>query len=98
MKQFYIWRCRRVGKIFHHYIESLNFTKEYINSSEFKQVEGRYFYWFLSEHFRYEILRWNAKSTVDSVRLPLIQNFPIVIPPIEIQKISLNILIKRLNK
>ena len=39
------------------------------------------------QDFKNEILRWKAKSTVDSVRLPFLQNFPIVCPPVNEQKI-----------
>lgn len=75
-----------VGKIFHHYIGKFDFHQRVYKFSNFQLVLGRYFYWFLRENFQHEILRWNAKTTVDSVRLPFLQNFPMVIPPIDEQK------------
>ena len=75
-----------VGKIFHYYNGKFDFHQRVYKFSKFRRILGHYFYWFLKENFQYEILRWNAKSTVDSVRLPLLQNFPMVVPPNEEQK------------
>jgi len=80
-----------VGKIFHYYVGKFDYHQRVYKFSNFKDVSGKYFYWFLKENFQYEILRWNAKSTVDSVRLPFLQNFPMVLPPIEEQE---NLLLK----
>lgn len=84
-----------VGKIFHHYIGKFDFHQRVYKFSNFQLVLGRYFYWFLRENFQHEILRWNAKTTVDSVRLPFLQNFPMVLPPIEEQKLISNYLDKK---
>ena len=67
--------------------------------SSFRGILGRYFFCFLRENFQYEILRWNAKTTVDSVRLPFLQNFSMAIPPLQeqcqilekIEKLSVNV-------
>jgi type I restriction enzyme S subunit len=80
-----------VGKIFHYYVGKFDYHQRVYKFSNFKDIMGKYFYWFLKENFQYEILRWNAKSTVDSVRLPFLQNFPMVLPPIEEQE---NLLLK----
>lgn len=69
-----------VGKIFHYYNGKFDFHQRVYNFSSFERVSGKYFYWFIRVNFHYELLKWNAKSTVDSVRLPLLQNFPIVLP------------------
>ena len=81
-----------VGKIFHYFNGKFDYHQRVYKFSNFNKIEGRFFYWFFKEYFSYEILRWNAKSTVDSVRLPLIQNFPIIIPPIQIQKNILEVI------
>ena len=75
-----------VGKIFHYYEGKFDFHQRVYKLSKFNRIKGKYFFWFLRENFYHEILRWNAKSTVDSIRLPLLQNFPMVVPPIEEQK------------
>lgn len=75
-----------VGKIFHYYVGKFDYHQRVYKFSDFRGISGKYFYWFLKENFHYEILRWNAKSTVDSVRLPFLQNFPMVLPPIKEQK------------
>ena len=75
-----------VGKIFHHYIGKFDYHQRVYKFSNFRGISGKFFYWFLKENFHYEILRWNAKSTVDSVRLPFLQNFPMLLPPIKEQK------------
>ncbi len=83
-----------VGKIFNYFNGKFDYHQRVYKFSNFKNISGRFFYWFFKEHFSYEILRWNAKSTVDSVRLPLIQNFPIVIPSIDTQKNILEVIEK----
>jgi type I restriction enzyme S subunit len=40
----------------------------------------------LRSTLRFEALDASAKSTVDSLRLPVLQNFPAVLPPIEEQR------------
>ena len=74
-----------VGKIFHYYNGKFDFHQRVYKFSSFRGILGRYFFWFLRENFQYEILRWNAKTTVDSVRLPFLQNFPMVLPPLQEQ-------------
>ncbi len=82
-----------VGKIFHHFDGKFDFHQRVYKFSNFQEIIGHYFFWFLKENFQYEILRWNAKSTVDSVRLPFLQNFPMLLPPIDEQ----NLLLEKIN-
>jgi type I restriction enzyme S subunit len=49
--------------------------------SDFQGVDGRYFYYYFSSHFYERAMRMSAKATVDSVRLEMIADMPIALPP-----------------
>ena len=66
-----------VGKIYHHYIGKLDFHQRVYLFSNFNHIKGRLFYQFIRENLETEVLSLSAKSTVDSIRLPMLQNFPI---------------------
>lgn len=59
--------------------ENLVAIKEYIIYN-FKNVEGEYLYYYMQIKFKHIIEQYSAKSTVDSVRLFMLQNFNILIP------------------
>jgi len=71
-------------------------------------VGGRFFYFYLLTNFHKVALDGGAKSTVDSLRLPLIQNFDMTIPPeaeqgtivdfIEVQGARLDVLISKIER
>jgi type I restriction enzyme S subunit len=50
--------------------------------SEFRHVIGRFFFYFLREQFHKVALEGNAKSTVDSLRMPLFMDFQFTVPPL----------------
>ena len=54
--------------------------------SNFKSVIGKFFFQFLRENFWRVALEGGAKSTVDSLRRPMIASFPIAIPPLPEQQ------------
>ena len=58
--------------------------------SSFRGITGQFFFHYFKTNLRFEALDASAKSTVDSLRLPLLQNFPVVLPPIEEQKSIVN--------
>ena len=66
-----------VAKVFHHYIGKFDYHQRVYCISEFCEVNGKYIYYYLMINLIKEILRYNAKSTVDSLRLPMFQNFAI---------------------
>lgn len=74
-----------VGKIFHHVNGKFDFHQRVYAFTEFKSVTGRYFYYFLSSLFGYQMAQNMAKSTVDSVRLPFLKEMIFCIPPISEQ-------------
>ena len=49
-------------------------------------IDGEYLYNFIQNNFMKEVMLYNAKSTVDSLRLPMIKNFPVAFPSFEEQK------------
>lgn len=79
-----------VGKIFHHHIGKLDFHQRVYLFSDFNQLKGRLFYHYIKENLETVVLSLSAKSTVDSIRLPMLQNFPIAYGPEEEQMEILN--------
>ena len=68
------------GKVFHHVTGKFDYHQRVYNLHNFRRVSGKYLFFFMQENFYKEIERSNAKSTVDSIRLPMIQNFAIAFP------------------
>lgn len=75
-----------VGKVFHHHVGKLEFHQRVYLYFNFKDVLGRFFYFYLREHLAKVVLAGNAKSTVDSLRRPMLLDFPVVLPPLAEQK------------
>ena len=49
--------------------------------SEFRHLLGQFFFHYFRSTLRNEVFQGTAKSTVDSLRLPMLQNFPVALPP-----------------
>jgi type I restriction enzyme, S subunit len=75
-----------VGKIFHHYIGKFDFHQRVYLFHNFNDIQGRLFYHFIKENLADAVLALSAKSTVDSIRLPMLQNFQIAFAPKDEQK------------
>ncbi|MCF7871623.1 restriction endonuclease subunit S [Candidatus Woesearchaeota archaeon] len=75
-----------VGKVFHYINGKFDYHQRVYGIKNFKDVNGRYFYYFLKENLRKEIARNNAKSTVDSLRLPMFKDFHVTFGNIDEQK------------
>ncbi len=74
-----------VGKVFHYLNEKFDFHQRVYKFSNFKNIKGKLLYYYIKNNFHNVALNGEAKSTVDSLRLPLIQNFLVTIPPTEEQ-------------
>jgi type I restriction enzyme S subunit len=74
-----------VGKVFHYVNGKFDFHQRVYLFSQFKSVRGKYFFLYLKEFFWRVAFDGGAKSTVDSLRRPMIANFPVVVPPIDEQ-------------
>ncbi|WP_052461066.1 restriction endonuclease subunit S [Psychroserpens mesophilus] len=70
-----------VGKVFHYLNEKFDFHQRVYKFSNFRNIEGKLLFYYLRSNFHSIALNGEAKSTVDSLRLPLIQNFMVTIPP-----------------
>lgn len=69
-----------VGKVFHYVKGKFDFHQRVYLFSQFHSVAGKYFFLFLKEYFWRVAFDGGAKSTVDSLRRPMIADFPIVVP------------------
>ena len=74
------------GKVFHYANGKFDYHQRVYNFHKFKKVIGKFFYYYITNNFRYIIEEGGAKNTVDSVRLYMIQNFLITVPPKEEQR------------
>jgi type I restriction enzyme S subunit len=75
-----------VGKVFHHHVGKFDFHQRVYMLYDFKGILGRFVFHYLKENFYKVALEGGAKSTVDSLRMPVFLNFGITIPPIDEQK------------
>ena len=91
---FYDFDCEAVltagdggaGKIFHYKNGKFAARQRVYVISKFEKVDGKYFYYFFSKNFLQEVEKYTAKSTVDSVRRPMIANMEFPLPPFKEQQ------------
>ncbi len=69
-----------VGKVFHYVNGKFDYHQRVYKFSEFNSVTGKFFFQYFKAMLRFEVLQGTAKSTVDSLRLPMLQDFPVVMP------------------
>ena len=70
-----------VGKNFHHIIGEFDFHQRVYCIYDFaKDVSGMFFYLYFSEHFGERVMRMSAKNSVDSVRMAMITEMPVLVP------------------
>ena len=70
-----------VGKVFHYANGKFGYHQRVYKFSDFRDVLARFFFLYLKATLRFEVMRGTAKATVDSLRLPMLRNFPISLPP-----------------
>ena len=75
-----------IGKIFHYIDGKFDFHQRVYKFSDFKRVVGKYLYYYLQYNLAEEVVKLSAKTTVDSLRLPYLQNFIVAIPSVLEQK------------
>lgn len=75
------------GKVFHYANGKFDYHQRVYNLHNFKDVSGMYYFYYISNKFKYIIEEGAAKNTVDSVRLNMIQDFWVTIPPLPEQQI-----------
>ena len=74
-----------VGKVFHYINGKFDYHQRVYKFSNFSDVLGKFFFHYFRSMLRYEVFQGTAKSTVDSLRLPMLQNFSVAVPPIKEQ-------------
>ena len=74
------------GKVFHYVNGKFDFHQRVYKFSDFKRIIGKFFFWFIKHHFIFVSEDQNSKSTVDSLRRPLIDGFQFVVPPLPEQQ------------
>ena len=70
-----------VGKVFHYINGKFDYHQRVYKLSNFKHLLGQFFFHYFRSTLRNEVFQGTAKSTVDSLRLPMLQNFPVALPP-----------------
>ncbi len=77
-----------IGRIFHYINGKFDYHQRVYKISDFKGALGRYIYYYLLEFFERHALKYTARATVNSLRLPMLTDFIINIPnKLEQQKI-----------
>ena len=71
-----------VGKVYHYVNGKFDYHQRVYKFSDFSAVSGKFFFHYFRALLRFEVLQGTAKSTVDSLRLPMLQNFPVALPPL----------------
>ena len=80
------------GRVFHHYIGKFDYHQRVYNLHEFSNIFGKFLFYYLSSQFYKLIDAGSAKSTVDSVRLPMLKDFQVVVPALSEQQSIANYL------
>ncbi len=74
-----------VGKVYHYVNGKFDFHQRVYMMFNFRYVQAKFFYLYLSSLFAAVALDGGAKSTVDSLRMPVFMNFQITIPNLDEQ-------------
>lgn len=80
------------GKVFHYVNGKYGCHQRVYSMSNFIDIKGKFLYYYLLENFYKKMDESNAKATVDSVRMPMLKDFPITLPSINIQRKIVNYL------
>lgn len=75
------------GKVFHYINGKFDAHQRVYVLYNFTKVIGKFFYYYFKYYFLSEVIKYTAKSTVDSVRKHMIADMLIPIPDIEEQKL-----------
>ena len=82
-----------VGKVFHYIDGKFDYHQRVYKISDFvEDIDGKYFYYYLKSNLKMEIFKNNAKSTVDSLRMPMFKDFPVAFGDLEEQRDIVNYL------
>jgi len=71
-----------VGEVFHHIEGKFHYHQRVYLFYDFRNILPLYFYYYMKAFFSTVALAESAKSTVDSLRRPMLLDFPVAVPPI----------------
>ena len=74
-----------VGRVFHYANGKFDYHQRVYKFSNFTDVLGMFFFHYLSSMLRYPVFQGTAKSTVDSLRLPMLKDLPVTVPDLDEQ-------------
>jgi len=70
-----------VGKVFHYFNGKFDYHQRVYAFTDFHKTSGKFFFHFFSQFFGLQMNIYSAKSTVDSVRRPFLQELFFCVPP-----------------
>lgn len=68
-----------VAKVFHYINGKFAYHQRVYKISNFKEVSGKFLYYYIKDNLGKEVEKISAKTTVDSLRLPMFLKFPVLI-------------------
>lgn len=74
------------GKVYHYINGKFSAHQRVYVMSNFRNVDGKYFYYFFSKNFLKEVEKYTAKSSVDSVRRAMIADMEFAHPSVSEQR------------
>lgn len=69
-----------VAKVFHYANCKMAIHQRVYKISHFKNVLGEFLYHYIKDNFHKEVIKISAKTTVDSLRMHMLANFPVAYP------------------
>jgi len=69
-----------VAKVFHYATGKMAIHQRVYKISHFRRVLGEFLYHYIRDNFAKEVIKLSAKTTVDSLRMPMLANFPVAHP------------------
>ncbi|MFN8258148.1 MAG: restriction endonuclease subunit S [Bacteroidales bacterium] len=79
-----------VAKVYHYANCKMAIHQRVYKISHFKKVYGEYLYYYIRDNFEKEVIKLSAKTTVDSLRMPMLANFPVAYPTMDEQQLILD--------
>ncbi|MEK3854060.1 restriction endonuclease subunit S [Cytobacillus sp. FSL H8-0458] len=78
----------RIGEIFHYINGKFDYHQRVYKISNFTDsvTDGKYILYYMQRNFKRHALKFTVKATVDSLRLPMLTEFEVVLPSLEEQR------------
>src|SRR5690625_4479557 len=75
-----------VAKVFHYVNGKFDYHQRVYKISDFNDVLGKYVFFYMKSTFYNDVIKLSAKSTVDSLRMYMLKDFPVVFGSINEQR------------